>query len=476
MNQNRHKGLAIFILALSQLILALDYTIIYVALPSLAADLGFTASHLQWVVSAYSLIYGGFLLIGGRLSDLLGRRKMFLIAMGLFGLGSLLGGVSDSQLLLIAARGLQGLGGALLSPSTLSLIMSNFEEGTERNRALGIWAAMGGVGLSLGLLLGGVLTSYIGWESTFLVNVPIALFVMILAPFVLMESSSQSKIRHYDLAGAISVTLGMILIVYYLIQSPAEGWLQSSTIIPGLAGVALLLLFVVIEVRTKDPLLPFRLFRIRSLVGATLSAALFSASFGTLYYFLTLYTQEVLHFTAIQSGLSFLPLTISAFVGARLVNRLVTSIGVSGTIASGMGLGAVGFLLLAQLSETGSAWGIIPGTVIAGLGQALVFTTMYIAASTGIDVLEQGVASAIVSTGQQIGGSIGLAVLMALITAHLGTNATLEELQPAALNGAIQTAFYLIAAIAVIGSVVTFSILKQRKSRAGDSLQALHKG
>jgi len=476
MNQNRHKGLAIFILALSQLILALDYTIIYVALPSLAADLGFTASHLQWVVSAYSLIYGGFLLIGGRLSDLLGRRKMFLIAMGIFGLGSLLGGVSDSQLLLIAARGLQGLGGALLSPSTLSLIMSNFEEGTERNRALGIWAAMGGVGLSLGLLLGGVLTSYIGWESTFLVNVPIALFVMILAPFVLMESSSQSKTRHYDLAGAISVTLGMILIVYYLIQSPAEGWLQSSTIIPGLAGVALLLLFVVIEVRTKDPLLPFRLFRIRSLVGATLSAALFSASFGTLYYFLTLYTQQVLHFTAIQSGLSFLPLTISAFVGARLVNRLVTSIGVSGTIASGMGIGAVGFLLLAQLSETGSAWGIIPGTVIAGLGQALVFTTMYIAASTGIDVLEQGVASAVVSTGQQIGGSIGLAVLMALITAHLGTNATLEELQPAALNGAIQIAFYLIAAIAVIGSVVTFSILKQRKSRAGDSLQALHKG
>ncbi|WP_134684951.1 MFS transporter [Brevibacillus migulae] len=472
MNQNRHKGLAIFILALSQLILALDYTIIYVALPSLAADLGFTTNHLQWVVSAYSLIYGGFLLIGGRLSDLLGRRKMFLIAMGLFGLGSLLGGVSDSQLLLILARGLQGLGGALLSPSTLSLIMSNFEEGVERNRALGIWAAMGGVGLSLGLLLGGVLTSYIGWESTFLVNVPIALFVMILTPFVLMESSSQSKTRHYDLAGAFSVTLGMILIVYYLIQSPAEGWLHTGTIIPGLAGVALLLLFVVIEARTRDPLLPFRLFRNRSLVGATLSAALFSASFGTLYYFLTLYTQEVLHFTAIQSGLSFLPLTISAFAGARLVNRSVASIGVSGTIASGMVLGAIGFLLLAQLSETGSAWGIIPGTVIAGLGQALVFTTMYIAASTGIDIHEQGVASAIVSTGQQIGGSIGLAVLMALISARLGSNTALENLQPADLNGAIQTAFYLIAAIAVIGCVVTYSILKTKKAKAGDSSQA----
>ncbi|WP_232229227.1 MFS transporter [Paenibacillus zanthoxyli] len=212
MNSTRHKGLALTILALSQLILALDYTIIFVALPSLAADLGFGANQLQWVISAFSLAFGGFLLIGGRLSDLLGRRRMFIIAMGLFGLGSLLGGIADSQLFLIIARGLQGLGGALLSPATLSLIMSNFEEGPERNRALGTWAAMGGVGMSVGLLLGGVLTSFIGWEATFFVNVPIAVFVIILAPITLLESKAASSKRHFDAAGAISVTAGMILI------------------------------------------------------------------------------------------------------------------------------------------------------------------------------------------------------------------------------------------------------------------------
>lgn len=389
---------------------------------------------------------------------------MFMIAISLFGLGSLLGGLAGSQLMLISARGLQGLGGALLSPATLSLIMSNFQEGEERNRALGIWAAMGGVGMSLGLLLGGVLTSYIGWESTFFVNVPIALLVIILSPIALMESKSPAKTRHYDAAGTLSVTAGMILIVYYLIQSPVAGWTNSTTIIPGIIGIILLLLFVGIENRAQEPLVPFRLFRIRNLTGAALTAALFSASFGTLYYFLTLYTQEVLHYSAIQSGLSFLPLTLSAFLGARIINKMITTVGIAGTIASGMGLGAIGFMLLTGLSENGSAWGMIPGTVIIGIGQAFVFTTMYIAASSGIDMKEQGVASAIVSTGQQIGGAIGLAVIMAIISAGLGTNATLETMAPADLNGAIHSAFIIAAVIALLGILTAFVALKQRKS------------
>lgn len=466
MNQNKHKGLALILLAVSQLILALDYTIIFVALPSLAGALGFTANNLQWVVSAYSLAFGGFLLIGGRLSDLLGRRRMFIIAMGLFGLGSLLGGLSGSQLMLISARGLQGLGGALLSPATLSLIMSNFEEGTERNRALGIWAAMGGVGMSLGLLLGGVLTSYIGWEATLFVNVPIAILVIIFSPMALVETKNSSKTRHYDIAGALSVTLGMILIVYYLIQSPVEGWLNSKTIIPGITGTVLLLLFIAIEKRTQEPLIPFRLFRIRSLTGAAFTAALFSASFGTLYYFLTLYTQEVLHYSALQSGLSFLPLTISAFLGAKLINKMISTIGIAGTIASGMALGVIGFMLLTQLSITGSAWGMIPGEIIIGIGQAFVFTTMYIAASSGIDMKEQGVASAIVTTGQQIGGAIGLAIIMAIITASLGTNGALETMKPLDINGAIHRAFIIDAVIALIG---IFAALKQKKSSSVDT-------
>ncbi|MEK0315039.1 MFS transporter [Cohnella sp. 56] len=468
MYENRSKELALLVLAISQLMMALDYTIIFVAMPSLGAELGFSANHLQWVVSAYSLGFGGFLLIGGRLSDLLGRRRIFMIAMVLFGLGSLLGGLSGSQLMLVIARGLQGFGGALLSPATLSLIMSNFEEGVERNRAMGIWASMGGVGMSLGLLLGGVLTSYIGWEATFIVNVPIAIITILLAPIVLKESKLSSDKKHFDIAGTVSVTSGLLFVVYYLIQSPVEGWLSLSTLPFVLLGAVLLIVFVVIELRSAEPLISFRLFRNRNLTGAALIAFLFSASFGTLYYFLTLYTQDVLHYSAIRSGLTFLPLTLSAFLGVKLLNRMLAKVGVSGTIASGMAIGAIGFLILTQLSATGSAWGVIPGTVIIGIGQALVFTTMFIAGGTGIDPKEQGVASAIISTGQQIGGAIGLAVIMAILSAGLGSNATLETMKPADLNQSIHTAFVVTAIATLLGVVVAFVVLRKGKNTTAD--------
>ncbi|SET67664.1 MFS transporter [Paenibacillus sp. NFR01] len=461
MNNGRFKGLALLVLAISQLIMALDYTIIFVAMPSLGEELGFSANHLQWVVSAYSLVFGGFLLIGGRLSDLMGRRRMFMLAMSLFGLGSLLGGLADSQLMLIIARGLQGLGGALLSPATLSLIMSNFEEGAERNRAMGIWAAMGGVGMSLGLLLGGVLTSFIGWEATFFVNVPIALLTLFLAPFVLKESATPSGRKHFDIAGTSTVTAGMLLVVYYLIQSPVAGWLSPSTLPFVIIGAMLLAAFVVIEKRSKEPLINFRMFRNRNLSGAALVAFLFSASFGTLYYFLTLYTQNVLHFSAIQSGFTFLPLTLSAFLGAKLITPMLAKVGVAGTIASGMALGGIGFLLLTQLSASGNAWGVIPGTIIIGLGQALVFTTMFIAGSTGVDPSEQGVTSAVINTGQQIGGAVGLAVIMAIISATMGSDTTMETMSPAALNSSIHTAFIASAVVTLMGILVTFLALKR---------------
>ncbi|MFF2018463.1 MFS transporter [Paenibacillus sp. NPDC058177] len=474
MDASRFKGLALFILAISQLMMALDYTIIFVAMPSLGEELGFSANHLQWVISAYSLAFGGFLLIGGRLSDLMGRRRMFIIAMALFGLGSLLGGLSESQLILIIARGLQGLGGALLSPATLSLIMSNFEEGAERNRAMGIWSSMGGVGLSLGLLLGGVLTSYIGWEATFFVNVPIALFAIVMTPIVLKESKISTQAKHFDVGGTLSVTAGLLLIVYYLIQSPVEGWFSLGTLPFVLVGVVLLIAFVAIEQRSAAPLLSFRLFRNRNLTGAALTAFLFSASFGTLYYFLTLYTQNVLHYSAIQSGLSFLPLTLSAFLGVRLINILLTKVGVAGTIAVGMGTGGGGFLMLTQLSATGSVWGVIPGTVIIGIGQALVFTTMFIAGSTGIDPKEQGVASALITTGQQIGGAIGLAVIMAIISARLNSNATLETMTTTELNHSIHIAFIVTTIVTLLGILVAFMVLKQKKTVNKDTAIAKH--
>lgn len=470
MNRNKHKGLALILLAVSQFILALDYTIVFVALPSIGADLGFSTNHLQWVVSAYSLFYGGFLLIGGRLSDLAGRRRMLIIAMGLFGLGSLFGGLAHSQLFLIFSRVIQGLGGALLSPATLSLIMSNFEEGAERNRAMAVWSAMGGVGLSLGLLLGGVLTNYIGWEAIFFVNIPIVLLVMILSPVALSESGFPSKSRHYDVAGAFSVTAGMLLIVYYLIQAPVEGWFALTTFIPGLAGVGLLLLFTAIELRTREPLVPFRLFRIRNLTGAALTAVLCSGSFGALYYFMTLYTQEVLHYSVVQSGLIFLPLTFSSLLATRFVNKMIAIFGLAGTAAIGMGLGAAGFMLFTRLSETGAVWEMIPGMLMIGVGQSFVFTGMYIAAGIGIDRKEQGVASAIVNTGQQIGTALGLAVILAMISSGLGTSETLGTMDPIQLTGAIRTAFLICAVIALLGILVAIVTLKQKKHRGNLSV------
>ncbi|MDQ0225781.1 MFS transporter [Metabacillus niabensis] len=463
MKEKTLKRLSLTLLAVSQLILALDYTIIFVGLPSIAADLGFSANSLQWVVSAFSLVYGGFLLIGGRLSDLLGRRRMFIIATALFGLGSLIGGIVNSEIMLILARAIQGLGGALLSPATLSLIMSNFAEGKERNHAMSVWAAMGGVGLSLGLLLGGVLTNYFGWEAIFLVNVPITILIILLSPVALQESKVKSTTRHYDLAGTVSVTAGMILVVYYLIQSPLEGWLNRVTVIPGIIGLCLLLLFIIIEKRTIEPLIPSRIIRIRSLVSATISAALFSASFGTLYYFLTLYTQEVLHYNAIQSGVSFLPLTLSALVGSKFINRMISTVGIAGTLGSGMGLGVIGFMILTQLSANNSFLVMIPGTIIIGLGQAFVFTTMFIAAGLGIEPKEQGIASAIINTGQQIGSAIGLAVIMAIVSAISNTSGSLEQMETALLTDAVHMALFIEAIIALFGVIVVFS-LRQKKS------------
>ncbi|WP_281170140.1 MFS transporter [Paenibacillus pinihumi] len=357
----------------------------------------------------------------------------------------------------------------MLSPATLSLIISNFEEGVERNRAMGIWAAMGGFGMSLGLLLGGVLTSYIGWEATFFVNVPIAILTVVLAPIVLKESKTISETRHFDVAGTITVTAGLLLIVYFLIQSPVEGWLASRTLPFIVLGAISLFAFVIIERRSREPLMSFRLFRNRNLTGGALTAFLFSASFGTLYYFLTLYTQNVLHYSAIQSGLTFLPLTISAFLGARLINVMFAKIGVVGTIATGMGLGTVGFLLLTQLSATGSAWGFIPGTIIIGIGQGFVFTAMFIAGSTGVNSKEQGVASALITTGQQIGGVIGLAVIMAMISSGSGSNVSLEVMSPSELNQSIQTAFVVTAIVTLLGILVAFVMLKKGKVAAADN-------
>lgn len=467
MSSTLRSRLALLVLALAQFLLALDFTIIFVALPVLGADLGFSPSNLQWVVSAFALVNGGFLLIGGRLSDLLGRRRMFVVAITLFGLGSLLGGLAQTQALLILARGLQGLGGALLSPATLSLIMSTFGAGPARNRALALWAAMGSVGLSAGLIFGGVLTSFVNWEATFLVNVPVVIAMLLLAPRVLQESPRPEGPRVYDLGGALSVTLGMILVVFALIQGPVVGW--QAALVPGLAGAALLALFVLLEARGRAPLLPLSLLALPTLWGASLIAVLFSASFGSLYYFLTLYAQQVLSLSAVETGLLFFPLALSALLATRWLDRIVARGGVAATTAGGFAFGIVGFLWLYWLTPGLPIWSAVPAMVLIGLGQGAVFTSMYIAGTTNIAPERQGVASAVVTTGQQLGSAIGLAVIVALISAQWPPNVALEELAPDRLGPALTTAFALEAVIAALAVGTALLVLRSPVPRRSEA-------
>jgi len=410
----RSKGAALAVLATAQLVIALDYSIVNMALPDIGRSLDFSGGTVQWVISAYALTFGGFLLLGGRAADLLGRRRMFMAALGLFGVASLAGGLAGHAGLLLASRAVQGVGGALLFPATLSLVNTTFAEGHERNRALAVWGSAGAGGLSLGVLAGGVLTGLFGWPAVFVVNVPITAALLALAPLVLRDEGPAPRPRRFDIPGAVLVTLGAMAIVDALVQAPALGWASGRTLIEAAAGLVLLGLFVVVELRVRSPLLPLRLLRMRTVAGGVLVAAAFMSSFGMQLFFLTLYLQQVLGEDPLQAGLRFLPLVLSVVIGNQVGGRLVERLGIAPTLAAGMAFGAVGLALYMRLPPTGSLGDLLPGMLVAGIGQGVAFTTMYVAASTGVNSREQGVASAIASTAQQLGGSVGLAVLVAL--------------------------------------------------------------
>jgi EmrB/QacA subfamily drug resistance transporter len=416
------KAAALAVLATAQLVIGLDYSIVNVALPDIGRSLGFTGGTVQWVISAYTLTFGGFLLLGGRAADLLGRRRVFMAALSLFGLASLAGGLAQHAGLLIAARAAQGIGGAVLFPATLSLLNTTFEEGRERNRAIAVWGSAGAGGLSLGVLAGGVLTGLFGWPAVFFVNVPVtaALLLLLLAPLVLPEREPATSARRFDLPGALLVTLGAMAIVDSLVSAPTQGWTSVRTLVGGAVGLVLLAAFVVVELRSRSPLMPLRLLRIRTVRGGVLVTAAFMSSFGLQLFFLTLYLQQGLGQAPLKAGLSFLPLVLSVVAGTQVGGRLVGRVGISRTLAAGMTFGAVGLALYLRLPATPSLAILLPGMIVAGLGQGVAFTTMYVAAGTGVARGEQGVASAMASTAQQIGGSVGLAVLVALLSARRG--------------------------------------------------------
>jgi EmrB/QacA subfamily drug resistance transporter len=456
------RWIALILLCVAQFVVVLDASIVNVALPTIGRALHFTESNLPWVVNAYVLTFGGFLLLGGRMADLLGRRRVFMAGLVLFALASLAGGLATNSGQLIAARAVQGLGAAILSPAALSIVTTTFRDGSERNKALGIWGAVAGSGGAAGVLLGGALTDGLGWEWVLWVNVPIGIAAAAIAPSLLAESRSTGDRRHFDVAGAVSVTAGLSLLVYALVDANNAGWGSVRTIGLFAVAAALLTAFVVIERRTPAPLMPFGIFKLRTLTGANIVGVLVGASLFSMFFYISLYMQQVLGYSAIHAGLSYLPLAVSIVLSAGIASQLVTKIGFKTVMATGLALIAAALVWFSQISVHGSFLADILGpSLLAAVGLGFAFVTTTIAAVSGIAEHEAGLASGLINTSQQVGGAVGLAVLSAISINVIGTSH-----DPAILTQGFRDAFLAGAGIAAVGLIATLTLVRSRDSRA----------
>ena len=455
----RYPRLALALLATAQLIIALDATIIFVALHDMGRALQINAQQLQWVVSGYTVAFGGCLLLGGRAADLLGKRRFYRLGMVLFALASLVGGFSSSAWLLVAARAVQGIGAALLFPATLALINTLYAEGPVRNRALAIWSMASAGGLALGTLLGGVLTQHFGWASVLLVIVPIAAACALLGGSWLPPDGLHARGRSFDLVGCLTVTLGGSLLVTTLVQGPEWGWLTPLTLGCLLLSVLLLVAFVRIEQRSADPLMHFALLRVPGLRAAMWLTMLFMSSFGVQYYFLALYYQDGYGWSPLQAGLAFLPPTLVCTFGITVAERMLARRSPRQVLAWGLAGGALGIAAVALALPYGAGyWPLLPGIVLLSLGQGMTWTAMWIVAGQGVPAAQQGVASGMAATAQQIGGALGLALLVMLANATRGTQAASSA---EALQGLVH-AQYGAAAFALLGMVVALGLRTAR--------------
>src|SRR5881397_2113223 len=410
---------ALILLCAAQFVVVLDASIVNVALPSIGKGLHFSEQNLAWVVNAYVIAFGGFLLLGGRAADLLGRRRVFMAGLVVVAVASLAAGFATNQGQLIAARAAQGLGAAIISPAALSIVTTLFKDGAERNKALGAWGAVAGSAGAAGVLLGGILTDGLGWEWVLWVNVPVSLVALALTRGLIPESRSESETRHFDAAGAVSVTAGLSVLAYALLDASSAGW--GSTKIVGLLAlsVALIGAFVAIERRSEAPLVPFRIFRLRTLTGANVVGILLGASLFSMFFFISLYMQQVLGYSAIHAGLSYLPLAVTIIVAAGLGGQLVTRFGFKPILAAGMLFVAGGLFWFSQVSVGGGFLTDILGpSLLAAIGLGFGFVTSTIAAVSGVEEREQGLASGLINTSQQIGGALGLAVLSTIATSR----------------------------------------------------------
>ncbi|HEY4450099.1 MAG TPA: MFS transporter [Solirubrobacteraceae bacterium] len=468
LSSTRGKNLALMLLAMTQFVVVIDASIVNVALPSIGAHLHFSRDDLSWVVNAYTLTFGGFLLLGGRLADLLGRRRMFMIGLVVFSLASLAGGLAQSEAWLIIARATQGLGAAIVSPAALSIITTTFAEGAERNRALGIWGAVAGAGGAAGVLLGGILTSGLSWRWVLFVNVPIGLAAATLAPRLLLESRTEDDTTGFDIPGAVTVTAGLALLVYSVVDAVNVGWGATGTLLR-LAGSAILLAaFVVIERRQRHPLLPFSIFRLRTLRGANIVGLLIGMSLFSMFFFISLYLQEVLHFSPIKAGLAYLPLAVGIIISAGVGSQLVTRIGFKPVLIGGLVLIASGLVWFAQVPAPGGSFGadVLGPSLLAAFGLGFSFVSVTIGAVTGTRPHEAGLASGLINTAQQVGGALGLAILATVANSRTQSLLGGGVHNPSvALTKGFDRAFLVGAGFAVIGAILAAVLISSRDSR-----------
>jgi EmrB/QacA subfamily drug resistance transporter len=412
-------GAILALVCVAQFMVVLDISIVNVALPSIGRDLHYSPTGLQWVVNAYVLTFAGFLLLGGRTADLFGRRRVFLAGLGLFSIASLLGGLAQTSTELTIARAAQGLGGAVLSPATLTIIMTTFGEGEKRHRALGAWSAVAGLGGAAGVILGGVLTSYLSWRWVLYVNIPIGVCAIIATLLLLPESRRPDAVRSLDVRGAILATAGLALLVYAIVGTDVHAWTAARTLVELVIALVLLGAFLFSQTRVSDPLMPLSLFKSRSVSSANAVMLLMGVVFFSMWYFLSLYLQDVHGYHPLRTGLLFLPMSTAIIVGAQTAGRVIGRLGPQRMLVFGMGLSAIGFASLTQLSATSSyLQGVLPGTLVISFGMGLSFTPLATAATAGVHWSQAGIASGLLNTSRQVGGSIGLAALATLATTH----------------------------------------------------------
>ena len=457
----RRKWWALALLSAVQFMVVLDIAIVNVALPSIKVDLGFSQENLQWVISAYALVFGGFLLLGGRAADLLGRRRIFLVGVVVFTLASFLAGLAWSEASLIGARALQGLGAAIISPAALSILSTTFSEGRERNIALGVWGAVGGFGAAAGVLLGGILTDALSWEWIFRVNVPVGAAAFILAPLLLAESRD-AHVKSYDFPGAVLVTGGLSSLVYAITQAGQDGWLAGRTVGFFAAAVAMLVGFVAWENRHPEPLMRLGILRIRTVSGANVAGFIMGTAMFSMFLMLTLYMQQVLGYSAMKTGIAYLAVAGTAIVWSAVAAQLVTRIGVKPVLAVGMTMLTAGLVFFTQVSVGGSYLGdLLPGFLLIGIGIGFSFVPISIAALAGVEAAEAGLASGLINTSQQIGGALGIAALSTIATSQTDDKLAGGATLPNALVDGFTASFIVGVVIAALGIVAALTLIRR---------------